>query len=205
MPYLPDIQVDATGDDPNQKIDSLIKQVNEAFRLISNEDRTDITKDDAGIERLLIGYQQNGFSNGSVGIKLSQEGIPVLDAENDELVFSTDFNNFKIVDSGTATCPATSVSSPGAGNFGNDIEQNIVPHNLGYIPGIIAYIDISGIYFPLPYSLTTNGVTSAGWHTYAVAADSTNLYFYTATLAYGAASSIGAQNVKYYLLRETAN
>jgi len=114
MPFLEDIiATKLSGEDPQAQIASVVKQLNEWGRKISNESRTNLTKDDAGVQRLLIGYQQDGFENSSVGVKMSQEGIDVLTAETDELIFSTDFNSFKIVATGEATVlkPASTLSA----------------------------------------------------------------------------------------------
>lgn len=46
--------------------------------------------------RLLIGYQQGGFENGTedFGIKMSIEGVDVFSAEDDQLLFSMSLQNW---------------------------------------------------------------------------------------------------------------
>ena len=207
MALLEDIHIDAAGDDPKAKIDSLVKQLNEWSRVLSNEDRTNLTKDDAGDNRLLIGYQDGGFENGNVGVKLSQAGNDVLTAGSDSLIFSTDFNSFKIVGTGTVTT-ATISTSPAAGQYGFDESEELFPHNLGYAPIVIAYqYDLAqGVFTPLPYTSAYSGSSStAVWENFNVYVDATNFAIYQSRLSYGTSGSTGGFTIKYYLLRETAN
>lgn len=56
MPILPEIRASSlVGGDTDARIDTLIQQLNEWSRLISNEDRTRIIKSDSGIEAITIG------------------------------------------------------------------------------------------------------------------------------------------------------
>lgn len=61
MPILPDIKSNATSDEPQAQIDSLVRQVNEWGRQISNESRTLIINDDSGVPIILIGYGEGLF------------------------------------------------------------------------------------------------------------------------------------------------
>lgn len=64
MPLLKDISASSINkDDVQKQIDSIVKQLNEWSRQISNESRTLIIKDDAGTPRILIGYQEDGFND----------------------------------------------------------------------------------------------------------------------------------------------
>lgn len=77
MPYLPDVGASAMiTSDSQQQIDSLVKQVNEWARIISNENRTDVYKDNAGTNRILIGV----LPDGTTGIAISKSGIDILTA-----------------------------------------------------------------------------------------------------------------------------
>lgn len=89
MALLKDINLASLPDDPNQKIDSMVKQLNEWGRAISNEGLVRLYKDNAGDNRVLIGLQGNDFS----GIKVSKVGTDVTTASDEDLVFSSDFNN----------------------------------------------------------------------------------------------------------------
>jgi hypothetical protein len=216
MALLDDLNIGAVGDDPKKQLESIIKQVNENSRVLSNEDRTKIINDDSGTPRLLTGYQQDGFDNGNVGIKLSQEGYDVQSATGDQLIWSSDFNSFKIVQSGTAEIPAYSMTS-GAFNGGSYVD---VVHNLGFSPIVMAYtIDDSSNLVQLPAMKSVQyvniGAAIAGLGTmlvpgvyvYAVSSD-THIRFQaiSGNSEYGSGTeNITATSIKYYLLRETAD
>lgn len=207
MALLPDLQLGAVGDDPTQKIESLVKQLNEWGRLLSNEDRTKLTKDDAGVQRILHGFQLDGFANGSVGMKMSQTDVDVLNATDEELIFSTDFRLLKIVDIDTATQPVPSLTS-------DETTTMTVPHNLGYVPAIIVYVNgtgstylTSGRYYPAPKAVTIRiGTEYSTGIEYTYEVDDTNIYFNVTNWSSATpVTDIGTANWKYYLFRETAN
>lgn len=97
MPILPDIRAGSlNSDDPQRQIESIVQQLNEWGRLISNEDRTRIIKSDSGVEAITIGQLptgENGFlikdednvnraifgqlPDGTIGIVISKEGVDV--------------------------------------------------------------------------------------------------------------------------------
>lgn len=178
-----------------------INQTNTAIRELNSRDITELFKDETGVRRVLLGKGANGF----YGLKVSKPTFDVYTASGDELAFNSDQNVFKIVTSGNGTIPANSTGNPGAGNFTNSIQSTVLSHGLGYVPAILAFIEINGTYLLLPYTSTTNGATSAAWTTYTLSADDTDINFQSEILAYGAAGSSLAQNVKYYLLQESAN
>lgn len=77
MANLPDVHLGSMlNDDPNQQTESIVRQVNEWGRKISNEDRTKIYKDEAGDNRIILGL----LPDGTHGLAISKEGIDVLDA-----------------------------------------------------------------------------------------------------------------------------
>lgn len=74
MPFLPDVQLSAIpGDNAQEKLDSLVRQINEWARVISNERRTDVYKDNSNTNRILIGV----LPDNSTGIVISKEGVDV--------------------------------------------------------------------------------------------------------------------------------
>ncbi len=180
--------------------------MNEWGRVLSNEDRTNITKDDAGDNRLLIGYQENGFSNGNVGVKLSQEGNDVLSATGDQLIWSTDFNSFKIVQTGVITTGDVDVPNPGAGLYDYSSREDSVAHNLGYVPAMIAYYTNGGLTFQLPRVINqVISTTQAQWVDVGSYVDETNLYIITSVMVLGTDHLRTGRDIRYFLLRETAS
>lgn len=195
MPLLPEINVGALkGDDPQVQVESIVKQLNEWGRLISNEDRTKIIKDDSGTQRFLQGYRQGAFNN-NVGLKISQEGKDVLTATNDELVFNSDNNLFKIVDS--ATVVLTKAAGVTFQNFN-------YAHGLSYAPALLAFVlrPADGSFYTMPWIIpnVSTGVISVMIQPYV---DATNVSFFYATP--GSTTEDGPVTVKYYLLQETAS
>jgi len=212
MAKLQDISTGAINkDDIARQIEAMQKQLNEWGRLISNEDRTKIITDDSGTERFLQGYQEGGFSNGNVGIKLSQEGSSVLDATGDELIFSTDFNLFKIVGSGTIIMPSVTTVADGTNTYSGGITSSVA-HGLDFTPLVIAFLEVSSSQYSLmPYSETVSANSPSGGiisQFYRATTSSTNISIFRYVITYssglGAGTYSGA-NVKYFLLRETAS
>lgn len=75
MPYLKDISASSiVSEDPTQQIQSVIKQVNDWGRALSNEQRTDVYKDNSGTNRIIIGV----LPDGDTGIVMTREGVDVL-------------------------------------------------------------------------------------------------------------------------------
>lgn len=152
-------------------------------------------------------WQVGDYPDGTVKMKLSQTGQDVRTATDDQLVWSSDFNLFKIVSSGTAT---SVVSSLAAGAT----DTTTVAHNLGYIPAVMAFVNGTGstyltadTYYPLPKAVPiTVGANVHPGITYEVRVDASNVYFdVTNWSTVGPITDIGTANWKYYLLRETAN
>lgn len=203
MPLLNEVSTGALGDDQDKKIESLVKQINEQNRLISNEDRTKIIKDSSGTPRILFGEGPNQF----YGLKVSQEGNDVTGATDSQLVFNSDNNVFKIVASGTASQPVTSLAQDATNTV-------TVAHNLGYIPTAIIYLNGTGStyltanrYYVPPISVPVKvGATYYPGVIHSYNIDSTNIYFtVTNSSAATPITDIGTVNWKYYLLQETAN
>jgi hypothetical protein len=147
---------------------------------------------------LLIGKD----SKGNEVVKVAKEGYDARTARDDQLVFNSDQNVFKIVKSGQDNVGSAST-----------INWTTIPHNLGYVPAVIAFLNDVGLSpiashanIPLPtYADVDIGIALAnkvtfGSYVHAIT-DITNLYlvFFNAT---GSARNF---LVKWYLLQESAN
>lgn len=76
MANLPDVGSGAIlGNDAGKQIESVIRQVNEWGRAISNENRTKLYQDNSGQNRIIIGL----LPDGEHGLVISKEGTDVLD------------------------------------------------------------------------------------------------------------------------------
>lgn len=91
----------------NASLPEFINAHNRAMQELRGREVTEIFKDDAGTRRVLLGKGADGF----YGLKVSPAGTDVYTAADDDLAFSSNYNFFKIVQSGTAVVPAFTVAS----------------------------------------------------------------------------------------------
>lgn len=90
-----------------------------------------ISTDSTGVDRVLLGFQEDGFGTGKdQGIKVSQDGYDVLTATNSQLIMSSAFNMFKII--------ATGSGRISAGAAGSSTYVDIT-HNLGVKPVVLLF------------------------------------------------------------------
>ena len=147
-----------------------------------------LMKDTSDVNRILLDSQNGDF-------KLSQSGNNVLTCTDDKLIWSSDFNSFKIVQAGTAT-----VNIAGAAYAGT----TVTAHNLGYIPGIQGYLTLaSGTNAPLPYVTpqATDPITfSRYWRQWVDATNVTSIYHRGTSI-----TGNESYTYKYFLTREIAN
>lgn len=67
------------------------------------------------------------------GIKVSQEGVNALTAEEQDLLYTTEATSLKVLSSGIITF-----------NFGANVSQFYnIPHNLGYVPVYRVFFQVS--------------------------------------------------------------
>lgn len=174
---------------PNNSNNANLNQVNAIITEMNNRERVEIFKDDSGTRRVLLGKGPNGF----YGLKVSQEGIDVWEASDNQLVFNSNQNVFKIVDSGTVA-EASSTTAGGT-------TVTTYTHNLGYIPVVFAYfggVGSEGI--PMPrFSYDAGGNLDQVIILSAV--NSTDITFTHSERT----GSGGPFSFKFYLMQETAN
>lgn len=156
-----------------------------------------LVTDENNVNKLLAGMD----ADGNVKIKLAQDGIDVLTAADSDLIFSSDFNSFKIVDVFTDTNPSLSHTGT-AGIWGSTTRNHNIPHTYGFIPVVIAVINDGSAYWPLPFELID---PTPYFIKIAVKADAENITVNTTIMAYGASVTYPAKDIKYYILRDTAN
>lgn len=77
MPQLSDIHISAiNGDDFQAQLQSIVKQLNDWGRAISNESITNVYHDNSGINRIIIGV----LPDNDTAIVMSKEGVDILSA-----------------------------------------------------------------------------------------------------------------------------
>lgn len=163
---------------PNLKIDSANN------RIIVNDNTTD---------RVSFGHIGTGVNDW--GLKVSQSGVNVTTATNNQLIFNSSQDIFKIALSGTATIGAVIAGS---------VATATVNHNLGFVPAIIGYIQLGGATVILPF-IGTGPPSGTGVLTQLIdvqSVTSTTIIF--ESIAYSTGIGTGALTIKYYLLEETA-
>lgn len=143
------------------------------------------------------------------GLKVADDGVDVLTATDDQLVFNSEQNTFKIVGSGTVTVGSFTVTFAGNDWKTGSATTVTIPHGLSYVPAIKAYINNASSYYPIPLSLTSV-VTGVGGgfvvEQFRVYVDSTNIYFMHDGYGFNAiTTNYSSATIKYYLLQETAD
>ena len=156
---------------------------------LQNMRSVQLFKDDTGTARVLLG--KDGDFN---GLKVSQPGQDVTTASLEQLIFTSDNNVFKIVETGTSV-----VTLPSSFTDWQEYSTTTA-HNLGYSPLAIAFMDVSSTILPVPQTTIDSGGNIQAEFGFQV--DDTNIKFYIRADSL----SVVAQDYsfKYYLLRETA-
>ncbi len=146
----------------------------------------------------LFGYD----SVGNIVVKIAKSGYNADTATNDQLVFNSAQNIFKIV----------KIMNLNVLKAANSSDSGLVSaaHGLSFIPAIIAYASYGIGYQSMPISTPETSATGVGLNVLssAVYVDSTNIYGETLTPNTGTVHSFyGATvnlDIKVYLMQETA-
>ncbi len=166
----------------------------------------------------IVGRDENNkigllISTDPFEVKIARDGFDVTTATNDQLIFNSSQNVFKIVGTGPASININ-FSAHGASTSGTDKAQVLVPHGLGYAPIPFVFMEDNGAYYPLSsggiwfVNNTANSWTTAYWR---INVDPVNLSInFWQTYAANGSGSVSAftgvsYNFKYYLMQETAN
>lgn len=116
---------------PGMDPSTMTAAINDMFRQVEAENRTKIIKDETGVNRIIIGRGPDG----KYGLRVSMPTKDVLKSENNDLVFNSNQNTFKIVHTGTLNLTSS-------GDLYSSAEY---AHNLGFVPSFMAYyVDIAG-------------------------------------------------------------
>lgn len=189
---------------PTQDKAQMASYINENFRKIA-DGLNPFQMSDGANNIINIGKD----SVGNYTLKVSQPGFNAFDAADSNLIFNSSQNIFKIVDKVTRVTATYSISGTASEwkSF-NVMSPDVYQHNLGYIPVVIAFIEVSaGQRVLMPYTFSSTPTTSQFVTTQvSVNATDTYLYFTDLTRVYGAYSATGGgHNVTCFLMQETAN
>lgn len=165
-------------------------------QLPGDEGYGELLYDSTGLARVVLRVK-----NDNPEFKISKPGKDVLTAANNNLIFNSNQNVFKIVGTGMTSLTIPSVSA--SATF--DVS---VPHNLGFAPIPFVFIsDPSGFYSQLPYAggLSPNGLYVGFNVLFQAVTTASNITInaYTGKNAGNPAIS-GTFNFTYYLLQESA-
>lgn len=165
-----------------------------------------IGRDENNIPNLVIQSDDNGFN-----MKISKPTKDVLSVGDVDLIFNSQHNLFKIIQTGSIVMPTYSVTSTtGWRSSSVAFPPNaVVAHNLGVVPVVLAFLRVTGPGGPtslvLPY--TDFGIigTAAYFHTISMAVDATYLQFGESTITNGSVGTLthGGGTIDYYILQET--
>lgn len=116
---------------PQMDMATLINALNQNFNQIQSQDRRKTITDENGYDRIVLGRQDDG----TYAIRVSADGKDVDTASQDELVMSSDWKMWKIVNSGSGYMNPNSIRRSGS------ISLNST--NIGYTSDI--FIKIPGL------------------------------------------------------------
>lgn len=160
--------------------------------------------DDTDTMRLLAGK----YSNGGIKIKLSQTGYDVTTATDNQLIWSSDFNMFKIIQTGTVSTSAFDVVASSYDS--SQVTVDISSLGLSDPPIIMSFVQDGATLRPVPYTyLPSFGVTAGHivhiqMVTYEGISQASTLYFTTTRFnASGGTVSQAVTTYRYYILAET--
>lgn len=194
------------GDSSN--LGSVINKINQNIGELKTQDVTKIFKDDTGVRRVLLGKGKNGF----YGLKVSQEGIDVYDASDDDLVFNSSQNVFKIVGEATLTT-GTVAGTATAGQVSLTVDLTALTHGLGYTPAVFGYIqEGSGNYLlgRTAWGFNADNIRygTSDWQLYATSTQvvlETDVFASALTSASSITVNASPLTAKIFMLQETAN
>lgn len=160
-----------------------------------------------GVNKAAFGFY--GAAN-KFGLKVAEDGTDVLEAEDDQLIFNSDQNVFKIVSSGTTSITSPSITNSAVGYY-SDSNTVTINHDLGYIPIVLAFRSYSTVNVPIPgYGLiqSDSSARNSDWLYISATSTQVKINVLVEQMIFSAGSETQGGNtysIKYYLLQETAN
>lgn len=151
---------------------------------------------DGDVYRMIVGFDENKNPK----VKISEAGVSVLDATDDQLIFNSDQNVLKVADEGTVLLVKPA----------NDGYQSIsISYDLDYPPMVMAFLTSeSGFYDPLPKTSVrqdTGAVNNYMGFNINHFDKTINFFVVAPNLGGGPYTIEQTLNIKYYLLQQSAN
>lgn len=171
--------------------------------LLSDSADTRILVKDSSNTRVIMGRIGTGVND--YGLKVSRSGVDVTTATNDQLVFNSSQDVFKIVQTGTIVLSQGAFTGT-AGTYQEFFGSASQLHGLSYTPIVLSVLNLGGVYVPMPYTTLNNTGAGPSWVTYSANTDPTSINFNYVGLTFGAVTVASSTlSLKYYLLQESAN
>lgn len=158
-----------------------------------------------GFEKAIFGFYGDA---GKFGLKVAQDGVNVTEATNDQLVFNSEQNTFKIIDSGSTSLDSTNVSNNSSGTRTASID--ITSLGLSMAPVVVAYAQFGSGQSPWvqidldQFSQSVSAITLSAFEERTQGVTNTTITF---TARYynssGVTQATTAYTIKYYILQET--
>lgn len=156
-----------------------------------------VGRDSANLVRLLVSATEGDFS-----FKVAKAGYDATIADDTQLVFNSNQNVLKVVDTGTVTLPGHT-SNPATGQYKLTQSSVTITHDLGYQPVVVATTEGGGLVPRTAYnSVGTGAFTMSSIN---VTVTDTQVIFYLDGFGFNQTTVLNAINLRYYLLQETAN
>lgn len=114
---------------PSMPTEVMIDAINQNFRQLESEARRKVVTDEDGVDRILIGRQEDG----TYTIKVSGVGKDVNRALPDELILSSEWDLWKIISNGRITANAADITRAGGASLSSA--------NIAYVHDIYIKID----------------------------------------------------------------
>lgn len=183
-------------------------------KIFLDQENEQLTINDASNNHVALAGKD---STGAIVFKVAKPGFNAITATNDQLIFNSAQNTFKIVSSATIVIPQVVLSGASIGG----VSRYTLTHNLGYAPVVIAFlVDINGNTSPVPGFRSPDGEANIyvgtsqvntilqqnEWITYTTSNSTVVFanYFSNPNNYSGGTYTATAVNIKYYLLQETA-
>jgi hypothetical protein len=178
--------------------DSQIIKVGKNGRIeIDGERERILMKDNSEVNRIIL-------DSGNGNFKLSRTGYDVLTASDNKLIWSSEFNSFKIVDVVSYTISGLPAST--------GLSVLTIPHSLGWAPMVFGSLeDNNGLLRPLPYlefqtSAHNPAVGQVFYMGVRVSSVSTqNIMVWVTVYAETTRAWFNGAKLKFYCMRETAS
>lgn len=185
------------------------KTIGTTYKTAGNPDTNRLIFDKGSIK----GFDTNENNNIFIGydpalstrpiVRIAKDGYDQSTATNDQLIFNSDQNVFKIIEKNS-----TSITHP----INTTLNLTYIDHSYGITPIVWAFFDTGAgsTYDQIPYTITSQSGANAGLTNSALTVTSTSnqIIFNLITPSFAGNTSYStaySYNITYYLLQETAN